>query len=406
MKTDFSRRTFRPQRHYTGVLQQQGRVSLDADFNEGVEIEGHLRRTIARDLIGPCGGPKTGAGFEISCDGSGQLRIGAGRYYVDGHLVENDDECAFESQPDLPTAGAALEGALGSAGRMLVYLDVWQRVITALDDPTLLEPALGGPDTSVRLKVVWQVRLSPRGKSTKADCCRDEAEAARPTLNVRTGAGGYNGLENRLYRVEIHSVDETGRARFKWSRDNASLAMAVERIDGDVLTVANAAQDSLDRLVATDWLELTDDTLELDGVVGQLRQVAEVDPVKRSIGLTEPATPLSESDACVDPLLHPKARRWHSVGEAAPEGEQPDWVPLEDGIEVSFGGGTYQATDYWLIPARTASPDVEWPGGPQPAERIEHRCCPLAVIDFAQRRKRWRVIEDKRRIFGPLSRQG
>jgi Family of unknown function (DUF6519) len=50
MRGDFSRRTFRAARHYTGVLLQQGRVSLDADFNEQVEIERHRRRMLARDL--------------------------------------------------------------------------------------------------------------------------------------------------------------------------------------------------------------------------------------------------------------------------------------------------------------------------------------------------------------------
>ena len=34
MAGDYSRRTFHPNKHYTGVLQQQGRVQLDGDWNE------------------------------------------------------------------------------------------------------------------------------------------------------------------------------------------------------------------------------------------------------------------------------------------------------------------------------------------------------------------------------------
>ena len=34
MKGDFSRIRFAPSRNYTAVLQQQGRVALDADQNE------------------------------------------------------------------------------------------------------------------------------------------------------------------------------------------------------------------------------------------------------------------------------------------------------------------------------------------------------------------------------------
>ena len=34
MRGDFTRDTFDPTRHYSGVLLQQGRVQLDADANE------------------------------------------------------------------------------------------------------------------------------------------------------------------------------------------------------------------------------------------------------------------------------------------------------------------------------------------------------------------------------------
>jgi len=38
MKGDFSRLRFRPDKNYTSVLQQQGRVALDADANEQCAI--------------------------------------------------------------------------------------------------------------------------------------------------------------------------------------------------------------------------------------------------------------------------------------------------------------------------------------------------------------------------------
>jgi hypothetical protein len=46
--------------------------------------------------------------------------------------------------------------------------------------------------------------------------------------------------------------------------------------------------------------------------------------------------------------------------------------------------GTYRAGDYWLIPARTATGDVEWPGPPEdpeavPPHGVEHRYAPLAL---------------------------
>src|SRR5690606_23834649 len=43
-------------------------------------------------------------------------------------------------------------------------------------------------------------------------------------------SGGYRGLENQLYRIEIHDGGAAGTATFKWSRDNASIASAVVEI--------------------------------------------------------------------------------------------------------------------------------------------------------------------------------
>ena len=38
MKGDFSRRIYRPAKHFSSVLMQQGRVLLDSDWNEQAAI--------------------------------------------------------------------------------------------------------------------------------------------------------------------------------------------------------------------------------------------------------------------------------------------------------------------------------------------------------------------------------
>src|SRR5215207_2961421 len=162
MKGDFSRTSFDPRKHYSGVLMQQGRVQTDADWNEQEAIQRRRTQIEARDVIGRCGAPKDDAGFAISIAGS-QLTIGAGRYYVDGILCENEaGKLAYDAQPDFPSAPEWPE-LLKEAGaqRAIVYLDVWERHITPLDDPLLREVALGGPDTATRVKTVWQVRVLP-----------------------------------------------------------------------------------------------------------------------------------------------------------------------------------------------------------------------------------------------------
>src|SRR3954454_22865876 len=117
MHADLSRVTFRPQRHYTAVVAQQGRVQLDADANEQTAIQLHQARTLAADLIGRYGGPRDAAGFRIEYVGGKHeidtLYIHGGRYYVNGILcdatrpapgVPVPDEDSEETSTELPSA--------------------------------------------------------------------------------------------------------------------------------------------------------------------------------------------------------------------------------------------------------------------------------------------------------------
>src|SRR5947199_309285 len=57
MKADFTRDTFNPLKHFSRVLMQQGRVQLDADWNEQTAILLYYLRNLGADLIGRHGGP-------------------------------------------------------------------------------------------------------------------------------------------------------------------------------------------------------------------------------------------------------------------------------------------------------------------------------------------------------------
>src|SRR5262249_46304702 len=65
MYGDFSRMTFAPEKHFSAVLLQQGRVMLDSDLNEHTAVLLHHLRRTAGDLIGPYGGPAGAAAFAI-----------------------------------------------------------------------------------------------------------------------------------------------------------------------------------------------------------------------------------------------------------------------------------------------------------------------------------------------------
>src|SRR3954452_4311450 len=102
MKGDFSRNTFDPRKHYTGVLMQQGRVQVDADWNEQQSIHRHMLEVQGQDVIGHSGAPVQQAGFRITTQDQKTLIIGKGRYYIDGILCENETDVSYDKQPHLP----------------------------------------------------------------------------------------------------------------------------------------------------------------------------------------------------------------------------------------------------------------------------------------------------------------
>ena len=98
MKGDFSRDTFNRTKRYSGVLMQQGRVQLDADWNEQLSIQLHRTHAEAVDVIGQCGVPRGAAGFGVEPLGTDDLRLSAGRLYAGGLLCEVEDGKAFSAR--------------------------------------------------------------------------------------------------------------------------------------------------------------------------------------------------------------------------------------------------------------------------------------------------------------------
>ncbi len=464
MTGDFSRIRFDASKGYTAVLERQGRVRLDADANEGLAIEDHLRRTEIRDVVGEFGGPEDDCGFAITVEGS-DIHIGAGRYYVDGLLVELPEPVTYDTQTFLVEPGLTsadllrrLESA-GDTGSLQMWLEVWQRVVSPLDDPCLTEPALGQADTTLRLQTVARVvgRLAGTAAAAPAasfstasapsagqslggsllrkrvlsdlmfvrpaagttpsapasgaapspteaapvqpDCCdamyktQVAASTGKLSVTVQTGAdscgcepvwsGGYLGLENQLYRVEVHIGGTLEQATFKWSRENGSVVFAVTGVQGQVIQLDNLWNDANLGVAAGDWVELTDDTYlfgETPNQPGTLYAVQSVDEDNRTVTVT--TTVVS-----VDPSRNARLRRWDQTGSGAgwrgvPASGLP--VMLEDGIEVSFSAGTYASGDFWTIPARSATGALLWPpcgGDPQQSPgSMQVFAAPLACL--------------------------
>lgn len=375
MKGDFSRIAFRPESSYTAVLMQQGRVRVDADWNEAVMIEDRRRRTMLVDLVGRCAVSRlTPDAFRIVREGA-SFTIGPGRFYADGLVAEcfgqgeremdpvlgeqrGRDPIPYEQQPFLPEP----DPVAGSHG--LVYLDVWQRTVTSSEDPDLNDP---GPetDTTLRAQTVWQVRLLPNVGDPQHDL--DLVDAPTGRLSCRQGKAGYRGHENRLYRVEIHDGGPVGGATFKWSRDNGSTIASVIDVARDLRTLVLGTLPNDIPLKRGDLLEAMDERHELGNRPGLFVEVKEWRPPRAA--LVEPLP----RDA-LDPRFAPRVRRWEGL---APAGRKA--VELEEGIEVAFGGSDFRTGDYWTFRARAATHTIEQLDD-APPQGIHHHRCALALV--------------------------
>jgi hypothetical protein len=293
------------------------------------------------------------------------------------------------------------------AGTYQAYLDVWERHITAIDDPSIREVALGGPDTCTRAKTVWQVKLRAL-TGTGVDCTIPAAPApgglrARAKLPTTVSpclpspSAQYRRLENQLYRVEIHGAGTlTGGVpsaglTFKFSRDNGSVVVRwLGSVSATELQVDTIGRDAALGLASGQWIELLDDRSDHSGLPGTLVQIDTV------VGTTVTIKPLTATGptAFTAFLGNPRIRRWDQVSAAQLDVKRDTtvndgWLALEDGVQVLFDDGAYKTGDYWTIPARTITGDVEWPLDPdgkpvpRPPEGIIHHRAPLAQVAWS-----------------------
>ncbi|MEQ8651690.1 MAG: DUF6519 domain-containing protein [Kiloniellales bacterium] len=446
MSFDLSRMSFDPLKDYLGVVMQQGRVQLDADWNEAVQQITRRVQAEALDTLGPAVVPReTADGFLITLSGA-SFDIGAGRIYVDGLLAENHQEqpiawdrrlaeergtgaVDYLNQPYLPNP----PGLPDQGAPYLVYLDVWRRAVTPLQDPELVEKAVG-VDTTGRMQTVWQVKIledigniTPATPEDQIPGWLEETHPSSGRLSTRTGdppddpdpcllppAAGYRGLENQLYRVEIHDGGDQQTATFKWSRDNATVTATVTAIPelGRIL-VDSIGRDEVLRFNDGDWIEILDDEMELKNRPGLIRRIqlgGGVDAAARSLSLEEelPAGSFPvDGQGLPDPTRHTRIRRWdqagmvreadgsdhHDLDLATSSGVIPlpaagSEVFLEDGILVSFDleptgesfDPVYKSGDYWLFAARSADASLEILDRAPPLD-THHHYAKLALVD-------------------------
>lgn len=280
---DISRFLFQPRKHYVGMRMQQGRVLIDSDHNEGASHDDEDQRQTLLALVGPQATPD--AGFAIgyvSSDGFGgtpqvvtpgvtlgvtQVNINAsstpvsvpnfyvmpGSMFVGGLRVQIEDPEHIAFQSDyLSLTENLLPPDISSSATVshhFFFLHVWEQCVTAVEDEEILEHALGGPDTSVRVRRMRRVEYA---QAFDGEDCHEAFMRAVgfidelfATLDAATGefkssgrlrlgflegdsedtcapchpdpSGRYLGAENQAIRIML-----TDESHFVWAYDNAA----------------------------------------------------------------------------------------------------------------------------------------------------------------------------------------
>ena len=306
MPSDISRTPDNRSEPNTGIVAQQGRVIVDHDLNTLQTIVNRRAEAEARDVIGPAGTPDDGFAISLptgsppsqgsppfwepplpltlGSEPDKDFLINPGTMYVGGQRVVFPSRqagklitYAYFDQPDWsapppPTLSTDLPNEA-------VYLEIIEQALSAVEDPNLLDVALGGVDTTGRLR---QLRRVVRSPIASTDCTEawteltarwlsaglsfdpqtmrleptakllvsfDESQAAPDPCDPAV-TGGYLGAENQLIRVQISASGLAGspttQPQLLWGYDNASFLYRVSGIaaNGTMLQVARDPPDA------------------------------------------------------------------------------------------------------------------------------------------------------------------
>lgn len=443
---DISRRAFDPRKHYTSVRMQQGRVLTDDDYNEGAQIHEEEQRLSRIHVIGHCGSPDDG--FRISLASATHdfldFWIEAGTFYVGGLRLCLETGQSFRLQTDWlrnPGTPPPQEARID-----LVYLEAWQQPVSAVEDEELFEVALGGPDTTTRLRNMARVWVQTdigtddcaEAWSRLVNIAEDNnwgrwnAERHELTVNARLtvdfeeggnpedlctplAASGYLGAENQAIRVQLVDMNH-----FTWGFDNGAplfrVQLSNETDSGGTevtrVTMLSAPKDQAHWPVARQVVEIlpwsavlpNGEKLAEESYTGRLSRVlSSYDPQTRQFTLS-PALPPSfgqewrqrdDWDALLTTRFprEPQAEfMFMRVWDRGGDHDAPAAIPLAPPpvlgttrIRVMIDGQVRRSGDHWIIAARPETPDrvVPWElRAGRAPDGIRRFYAPLALISW------------------------
>jgi hypothetical protein len=454
---DISRYLFDPRMHYATVLMQEGRVLTDSDWNEMANLEDEDRRQLISETVCTEGSPNDG--FKI--DGplvpfsvnifpdnppgppllvldSYDLTLGTGSFYLGGYRFTIDPATpaeTFQTQVDwltrtlgtgkLPQAPTAADLA-GGPRTDVVYLMGYEQAVTSIEDQEFRERALGGPDTSVRLRRMRRIAvLSNIPATTCAEAraaLRTQLAAPRPgdtggphsfdptgtellskaRLTVTFPGGidadpckpkqvrGFIGAENQAIRVQCTAANE-----FVWGIDNTAPLHRVQVDPSDptrqTLLFLTTPRDRASLPLEGQTVEILpweavmangEKAAAMTGFVSVIQ--TSYNPADDTLVLTTPVPQnmvdwLAGLPAGFENPLDPAGQRRFFFLKVWTGGPPQSFTPnnpvslTDTGLDVTFSDFAIPG-DYWIIAARPNTPDrvVPWrllnlapPAGPR-----------------------------------------
>lgn len=470
MKGDISADFHAPDKRFSGVRAQSGRVLTDADFNAAFDVLDGTIETLVRTLLCAAGSPDSGlkvlsaTPVTLAPPGGGavstfEFRVAPGTFVLGGRATLLNSAVDSLAQTDWLSqllTPSVLPPAPQAGRTDLVWVEMAEGAVRAVEDRELQERSLGAADTTTRLRP--QIRL--RVLDDVPPECHLAAQTLNQTLMLgghalstdRTerlsgarlglafvddgpaldpcapgGAAGYLGAENHTLKVML-----TAPGRFVWAYDHGEplYRVQIDAANGEVEFLTEPRDPMLyplpdQTIEILPWDVLLPNAEKVAAPLGHFARITgHYDPRTRRLaydGTMPPAwqtwldgLPTAWLGRDDDPPRYFYARVWQkpTTGAGPDEPTGAGLVLPETGIALHFAGDGI-AGDYWTAALRPNAPEMvhpwalmidpaagEAPVAPPIGPRRFH--APLALITWDANGAA--LIEDCRNRFRSLCR--
>lgn len=394
MKGNISRDSHRPGKRYSGVFQVQGGMVTDADLGEQARIARGRTDGLGHDVAGS-GVPVDGGVVELEGP-----RLVPGVVYAQGRCGEV--QAAGEVSGPLELYGVQVDFPLAPPmpedGEQIVYADIWDRMVSRLEEPLLSDPGLHGAETAFRARTMAQIKFAPldqadalgqpdgpipeigTGEMTVTpadpDTIADECDPCADTVAAEQS------VANALFRIEVVHVfgdpQNPDSMRIAWSAENAA-AIAPATVNSEDFGRAGAVYEF--------YSTVTECHLGVHEQNGEMARSSFATSLTE--GPEDPAPPEGGD--------WPFVRRWDGMAvidfaNGNVEDEGNGTVSLSGGTvrltndiftaEIDFDGRAIVTGDYWLIELRRFADEPVRAVQALPVG-IRHSYCPLFRVTDA-----------------------